>query len=817
MEFNRHQHALDFRSMLPVSRIWIGNRGTFVIRHYIVSAFRHISKSKGVFAANIFGFTLNFIVVIFGLNYILFETSYDNFHENGNRIYRVLVTKPDYDYTFPTTSALLAPTLVEAYPEVESAVRFYYRFAMPFSTSPNETTESGAFNVAYADPDVFSVFSFGTIAPATFAEFSRPNTAVLSRTMARRFFGDEDPTGRLLHSQGLGSGPLEVIGVMDDVPRNSHLRPDVFVSFATVPGNMVGRGSDLGWMMQQFPTYIMLIDGKEDTLGGFLDKLAAFPSIYMPDTYSDTFTLEPLSEVYFSPHWAPVKGDINYVYFALVYLVLISFMTVANYVNINIAHLVRRVKEMGLRKSFGAGRTQVISQMVVETLMNCLAAVGISILCVLILKASRITILEHLSQSEISVQYIGSVGISFLLIGLISGIGPAFVFYRVNPVDMLANRVSTNWTANSLRKGLLFFQLAISVALLLLTSLLYNQVTYMTAKPLGYEKENKIVIPAPVSAGWHQRLAEGFRRSPHVVNVASTRGYPGFFAVLRVPWKIRGTETQLEIGMLTLGRNFLETLKIGLIHGRDFVDDELRNAVLLNETAFNALGLDEEDVGTELEIVGKVRVVGIVADFHIWSLHHAIEPLMLSFSDSDTDLTHLIVDIEPTNQDETLDHLSRTFRELMPNNRFDYFFLDAKLEELYSSDRQILDTLLLLALVAFALAVAGIYNYGVFFTLNRIREVAIRKIHGASAGDIVRMNVTAISKSVGLSLVISIPVVYWVYDLWIAQYAYRAEVSLLQVALPVLAIYVLTCVMVTRETLKTAGMKPAQVIQSVQQ
>ena len=337
----------------------------------------------------------------------------------------------------------------------------------------------------------------------------------------------------------------------------------------------------------------------------------------------------------------------------------------------------------------------------------------------------------------------------------------------------------------------------------------------MTAKPLGYEKENKIVIPAPVSAGWQQRLAEGFRRSPHVVNVASTRGYPGSFAALRVLHQIRGSETQVEIGLLTVGRNFLETLKIELIHGRDFVDDELRNAVLLNETAFNVLGLDEEDVGTELEIVGKVRVVGVVTDFHIWSLHHAIEPLRLIISDSD--LTHLIVDIEPTNQDETLDHLSRTFRELMPNNRFDYFFLDAKLEELYSSDRQILDTLLLLALVAFVLAVAGIYNYGVFFTLNRIREVAIRKIHGATAGDIVRMNVTAISRSVGLSLVISIPVVYWVYDLWIVQYAYRAEVSLLQVALPVLAIYVLTFVMVTRETLKTAGMKPAEVIQNVQQ
>ena len=786
-----------------------------MIRHYIVSAFRHISKSKGVFAANVFGFTLNFVVVIFGLNYVLFETSVDGFHENRERIYRVLVTKPDFDLTFPSTSALLAPTLVEAYPEVESAVRFYNRPAMQFRTSPVEQAESVAFNAAYTDPDVFNVFSFGTIPPATLAEFSRPNTAILSRAMARRFLGEEDPTGRLLYSKEVDSGPLEVIGVMDDIPRNSHLRLDIFVSFATVPDNMVGRETDLGWMMQQFDTYLLLNDGEEDTLRGFLDKLAAFPSIYISEDNSDIYSLESLSEIYFSPHWALVKGDVNYVYFALVYLVLISFMTVANYVNINIARLVRRVKEMGLRKSFGAGRKQVISQMVVETLMNCLAALAFSILCILILRASRIPILEHLSQSEISVEYIGAVGISFLLIGFISGIGPAFGFYRVNPVDLLANRVSTNWTANSLRKGLLFFQLAISVALLLLTFLFYNQVTFLSDKPLGYEKENKVVIQARVSDGWHQRLTEGFKRSPQVINVASANGYPGGFGVMRVPYRMRGSETQLQMGILSIGRNFLETLKIPLVEGRDFVDDESQNVVLLNETAFNLLGLDKEDVGAVHEIVGMVRVVGVVADFHVWSLHHAIEPLM--FGHSAPSMNHLIVDIEPTNQDETLDYLSRTFSELLPDNRFEYFFLDAKLEELYSSDRQILDTLFLLALVAFALALAGIYNFGVFFTLNRIREVAIRKIHGASAGDIVRMKVTAISRSVGLSLVIALPAVYWVYGLWISQYAYRADVSPLLVVLPVLGIYVLTCIMVTRETLKTAGMKPAEVIQNVQQ
>lgn len=789
-----------------------------MIRHYIVSAIRQTAKSKGVFAANVFGFTLNFIVVIFGLNYVLFEMSYDGFHEKRDRIYRALVTIPDFDFTSPRTGSPLGPTLVEAYPEVESAVRIYYRPFMQFRTSPNEHDDFGAFNVVYADPGVFSVFSFGPITPATFANFNRPNTAVISRAMAARFYGDEDPSGRLLHFEGPGSGLVEVIGVMDDVPRNSHLRPDVFVSFATLPDNMVGRGSDLGWGMYEFLTYVLLIDSGEDTLLGLLVKLQDFPSVYIPETYSkDTYTLEPLSEVYFSPFafGEQMKGDINYVYFAVAYLVLISFMTVANYVNINIAHLVRRVKEMGLRKSFGAGRTQVVGQFLVETLMNCLAAVGIASLCVLMLRAGQIPILEHLSRSGVNIEYIGSVGLFFLLISLISGTGPAFVFYRVNPVDMMSNRVSTNWTANTLRKGLLFFQLAISMALLLLTALLYNQVTYLTAKPLGYEKENKIVISAPVSAGWHQRLARSFERSPHVVGVGSARGHPGFFPALRVPLKKMGSESQLQIDILTVGRNFLEALKIPLLHGRDFVDDELHNAVLLNETAFNVLGLDEEDVGTEQEIVGMRRVVGVVTDFHIWSLHHAVEPLMLSYSDDR--LTHLIVDIEPTQQEAALEDLSDTLQQLMPDSRFEHFFLDSRLEELYSSDRQILDTLLLLALIAFALAVAGIYNYGVFFTLNRIREVAIRKIHGASAGDIVRMNVTAISRSVALSLVIALPVVHWVYGQWIAQYAYRADVSPLLVALPVLAIYVLTCIMVARETLKTAGMKPAEVIQNTQQ
>lgn len=512
-----------------------------MIRHYIVSAFRQIAKSKGVFAANVFGFTLNFIVVIFGLNYVLFEMSYDGYHEKGDRIYRVMVYNPQFGQTSPNNSGRVAPTLVENYTEVESAVRIFFR-SRSFRASADVHAESGVYNVAFADPDVFSVFSFGTVPPSTITEFTRPNTAVVSRTLASRFFGTEDPVGKLLYSDELESGPVEVIGVVDDVPCNTHLRPDIFVSFDSLPDMIVGRESDLGWGMQQFLTYVLLVDDREQVLRGFLEKLEAFSDIYVPDMYSRTFSLEALSEIYFSPYWAPLKGDINYVYFALVYLLLISFMTVSNYVNINIAHLIRRVKEMGLRKSFGAGRTQVISQMVVETLMNCLVAVAFSIAGVLMLRASGIPLLEHLSRSEIGVVYVGLLGLAFLVIGLVAGVCPAVVFYRINPVDMMANRVGTNWTANTLRKGLLFFQLAISVALLLLTGLVYNQVSFLTVKPMGYEKENKVVIPVVATAGLQQRLAEGFKRSSHVVRVGLSRGHPGFFPIMRVMQEIRGTE-----------------------------------------------------------------------------------------------------------------------------------------------------------------------------------------------------------------------------------------------------------------------------------
>ena len=784
-----------------------------VIRHYLISAIRQIAKNKGVFAANVFGFALNFVVVIFGMNYVLFETSYDDFHENGDRIYRAIVTVPAFNNnTSPVTSGLLAPTLEDVYPEVETAIRIFYFSPFEFRSSPELRSESGTYSGGYADSDIFSVFSFGSIRPETIADFNRPNTAIISRTMSKRFFGDEDPKGRLLYSNLLFGGMVEVVGVMDDVPRNAHIRPEFFVSFATVPENRIS------WGAYQFLTYVLLIDSREATLHGFRANLKGFSSQYLPEANQASYTLEPLSEVYFSPFafWGQMKGDINYLYFALAYLVLISFMTVANYVNINIAHLISRIKEIGLRKSFGAGKSTVVCQFVVETLINCLVAVVISIIGVLVLRASGIPLLEHLSRSEIGVEYIGFLGLAFLVIGLVSGICPAFVFYRISPVDMLANRVSGSWTANSLRKGLLFFQLAISVALLLLTGLVYNQVSYLTDKPMGYEKENKIVIPLSASAGWHERLTEQFERHFGVENVCSAMGYPGDFTWVTVPSVVKGTDAEELIKVITVGRNFLETLKIETIHGRSFVEDEFRGAVLLNESAFDALRLSEEDVDTEQEIAyERVRIVGVVSDFHLESLHHEIGPLMIKHRDSG--LTHLIVDIQPSEREATLTYLSGTFSQLLPNNSFDYFFLDEKLDEIYQSDRQILESLLLLALVAFALALAGIYNYGVFFTLNRIREVAIRKIHGASAGDIVRMNILAISRSIALSLVIALPVVYYVYGLWIARYAFRADVSPLLVALPVLAIYVLTCTMVARETLKTAGMKPAEVIQKVQQ
>lgn len=785
-----------------------------MIWHYIISAIRQIAKSKGVFAANVFGFTLNFIVVIFGLNYVLFEMSYDKFHEKGDRIYRAMVTVPGFgNEKLATTSGLLAPTLTEAYPEVETAVHISYLQSVECRVSSAKQSESSTFNVAYVAPDYFRVFSHGSITEEAIEELTRPHSAIISRTVAKRFFGDEDPTGRLLYVRSFSLEKVVIIGVMEDVPRNTHLRPEVIISFASLPDNVIG------WGAYQFLTYILLTDDREETLHSIRAKLENFPVQYLPDILSgNSYDLEPITDAYFSPnaYWGQVKGDINYVYFALVYLVLISFMTVANYLNINIAYLVRRVKEMGLRKSYGAGRTQVICQFVVETLLSCLVAIGISIVCVLVIMASQLPILENLSGAEIRYEYIGAMVIGFLVIGLISGICPALVFYGINPVDMLANRVSTTWAAVSLRKGLLFFQLSISVALLLLTSLLYNQVTFLTDKSLGYEKENKIVIPLVASYDWHRRLAERFERHPPVNSVSSAWGYPGNLVGPRVRLDVPGSDARVRLNILTVGRGFLKTMNMEMAHGRDFVADEFNNAVLLNVSAFNALGLDEDDLNTEQEIAYElVRVVGVVSDFHTQSLHHEIEPVMLKYRE--LGLTYLIVDIHPSDQDETLAYLSSTFRELLPNNRFEYFFLDTKLDELYSSDGQILDSLALLALVAFALAIAGIYNYGVFFTLNKIREVAIRKIHGASTGDIVRMNITAISMSIGLSLVIALPVVYWVYGQWIAQYAYRADVSPLLVALPVLAVYVLTCAMVTRETLKTAGMQPAEVIQNVQQ
>ena len=374
-----------------------------------------------------------------------------------------------------------------------------------------------------------------------------------------------------------------MVGIMDDVPRNAHLRPDIFVSFATVPNNMINWGS------YQFQTYVLLKDRREETLHDLLQKLGVFSSSF-PDVYQRSYDLEPLTDVYFSQIWAPIKGDINYVYFAMVYLFLISFMTVANYININIAYLLRRVKEIGLRKSFGAGRIQVIGQFTVETSMNCLVAMGIAFVFVLVLSGSQLQLFEHLSITEASFEYMTIVGVFFLFIGLVSGTCPALVFYRINPVDMLENRISTTWTANTLRKVLLFFQLVISLALLLLTSLFHNQVTYLTDKNLGYEKQNKIVIPLRASSDWHRRLTERFQRHPSVESVCSARGYPGRLVNMTVPSMAKNTNSQVRLQIINVGHNFTETMKIDQILGRGFMEDDFRNAVLLNESAYNALG-----------------------------------------------------------------------------------------------------------------------------------------------------------------------------------------------------------------------------------
>jgi putative ABC transport system permease protein len=714
--------------------------------------------------------------------YVRFELSYDDFHANGDRIYRAVEEagfRPEDVAWNASVTGLLAPTARTEYAGVADAVRMKGLTTRMRREADTYADISGYF----AESNLFNIFSFDLQRGDPATALDRPQTVVLSQSLAARIFGNDDPMGQTLRV-GIRDSlrTVEVTGVMADVPSNSHLQFDVLVSFDTLLDTRLSISAN------QFLTYVLL-EEEHPPVEALGEQILTYNRETLGKDYVKDARLQPLSAIYFGAIYAPQQGDLRYVYVFSAIAVIILLIACANYMNLATARSIKRTREVGVRKTMGAHRAQLTRQFLGESLLLTLLALPLA----LGLLALALPAFNSLAGTDIELALLSAplvpalVGVA-LVVGLVAGSYPALFLARFRPTQVLTGRLPVGWSGARLRKALIVGQFALSAALLFGTAIILQQLDYIQTKKLGFDQEQVVTMELrdPVFRQQADAFKQEIARLPGVQHAALSLGAPtvgGFGRMGHVfDWKSR----QVAFQRALVDADFLETMGIELAAGRNFTRQEVsagrenpmrteRSGLILNEAAVEALGWasPEAAIGRVIEPFGENTVIGVVEDFHYRSLRHRIEPLALEPGGY---AATAVVRLAPGNVAETLDRLRATW-DGFASAPFAYQFLDQQIDRLYRAEQRTATIIGGFAGLAVLLACLGLFGLAAYAAERRTKEVGIRKALGASVANIVGLLSKEFLVLVAIACVIAAPVAYGVAQQWLQDFAYRIDVS----------------------------------------
>lgn len=757
--------------------------------HYLTIAIRNLVKYKSYALNNILGLTIGFACAISILLYVWNELSYDRYHENADRIYRIV------EGSDVKTPPLLGPALNEEFPEVEQFLRMQGTagvWLMAHGDKVFYETE-----VAWTDGTLFELFSFPLLRGNPETALKDPFSVVITRSTARKIFGDENPMGKVIVADN-GLADLRVTGVMEDIPDNSHFKMDYFVSLST--GSLVGNPRNLTrWSVRYFYTYLLLTEGYPGEM--LEDKLPAFVDKHMGSYLESTGgrfepNLQRLADIHLHSHLENelgVNGDSTYVAILLVLAVFVIVLTCVNFTNLSTARAMVRVREVGLRKVVGAQRWELVQQSIGETMLQAFCASVIAVIIVWLVLPT----FNDLSGKQLSLSLMdnpaylaGWIGLT-LLVGLIAGIYPAVFVSAIKPTGMLTENQPVHRRQDYLRKGLVMVQCTISVALIVGTLVLYEQLDFLRNVNLGFEKEQVMVIPSGIGQveDSFPVLKQALLQHPGVLNVTDASSVPGVagsrgFIRSMTAEVFEGAGThRIDLGYIETGPDFVETLGIELIAGRSFHSGERSNSdmwkVILNEMAAGALGwaTPEETIGKQiiLNTEYKMEVVGVMKDFHMKSLHQPIQPMALMHYPYGG--TFFAAKLSTDDLENTLINIRETWASILPAFPLRYSFLSDDFDRLYQADRHFGQVCGLFTIVAALIAIQGLVGLASFSVGRRLKEISIRKVLGASVSQILVL----LSREFVVLIVIANAVgwllAYYGLSFWLRQFAYRIDLS----------------------------------------
>ena len=801
------------RSMPEYFKDFLCMGGT-MFKNYIKIAFRNLKRNKGYSAINITGLAVGIVCFVLMFLYVRFELSFDNFHKNGDQIYR-FYKKRQVEGTaylgnpyFTSTAAPLAPALKEEYPEVVNSTRISRLNNVLLVHQEKRLYEQGL----WADNQFLKIFSFPLRQGNLEKALAEPDSMVVTQRLAEKFFGLEDPMGEIITFRNTD---FRVTGILENIPAHSHLRFDFLVSFINLKD--LRRHGLEDWYSNSDTTYIQLGQGYdyrelENKLPVFLDK-------YAPKRYANyAGFLQPLKKIHLHSFFnfdIAVTNDINNIYMFSAVALIILIIACINYMNLATARSFQRAKEVGMRKVVGAVRRQIIRQFLGEAVFLA----GLALLGALALVKFILPLFNSFTQHDLQLNILKNPGIILvlfalvILVGHISGSYPAVFLSAVNPIKVLKKEAFGSRKGTFMRNVLVTFQFSTSIILIVCTMVVYGQLKFIKNKDMGFSREHVVTLRIKDDVIYEniESIKNTLAQHPNVQKISSSNCLPIDIANRSDAAAVNETKQEVKVSVYhaSIDFDYLDTFDIRLLQGRNFSPEfsmDKEQSLILNETAVRHLGW-KDPLGKRMQFNGKdFVVIGVVKDFHYQPLYLPIEPMALHMEEEQH--SRLAVRIKPENIPQTIAFLKKTYEQYNPLHPFDFAFLDDSFNRIYQEEQRFGSLFRVFSFLAIFIACLGLYGLASFTTQRRTKEIGIRKVLGASISGIFMLLSRGLSKWVLLANIIAWPFAYYLMNKWLQNFAYRINIGLgifLASGMTALVIALLT---VSYQSIKAATANP---------
>jgi len=793
-----------------------------MFKNYIKIALRNIKKHKGYSFINIASLTIGLSCFILIVLYIRCEFSYDKYHNDAQYIYRAVREHQGRPVWFNSSEHPLAASLKENFPEVVKATRVKKNDEVGIvEYNSNRFNEEGIY---FVDQDYLEIFTFPLVSGDIHTALKEPFSVLLTQEMADKYLGNEEPAGKtLLIKEWYGERKYhyKITGVLKNIPENSHFAFDFLLSYNTLYTlKRGGRDSVESWEYYEPKTYIML-ESHVDLIN-LEGKFPAFLRKYKgEESASERLHLQPLTDIHLGGNLRyelETNSDMKYIYLFSAIAFFIMLIACLNYINLSVARSAKRAIEVGMRKVVGANKVQLVRQFLGESMVFSTLAIMIAFLLVeLVLPAFGYLIERNLTLNlfqdpDMLLVFLGIA----VFIGLFSGSYPAFFISSFNPIQIIKGTLRVGSKSSSVfRNSLVVVQFVVSIILIVCTFVIYNQLSYIRNRNLGFDKE-QIVTVYTMDINLKRNiepLKKELLKNPEILGVSASLDLP--ITIRRtstIEWDEQGERQKSGFNFTFVDYDFFDVYDIEVVKGRNFSEDfstDKEQAIVINETAARNLGW-ASPVGRRAYSQGtEWTIIGVVKDFHFHSLHRRIDPLIFLFHE-DRGVDYFSIKVSPFNIPSTIGFIEEKWRRFSPEFPFQYAFLDERIDKIYKAEQKLGQSFNIFTFIALSIACLGLIGLAAFISEQKRKEISIRKILGANFHSIIVLLAREYVKCIAVASVIAWPIGYFVMDRWLQNFAYRTSVGIEIFILSGLVAFVFALITVSYQALKAALANPVE-------